>query len=188
MPTKLHINLSQGVLDVEGEESFVKSIYEDFREEALKNFSSTAKPDQAPGATPQAPAGGGTGGTKKRAAGKKTSAGKTKSSDYKPKFKSDLDLSGLKPFYDQFAPKNHSEKILIFAQFLSEQLGIDPCAADDIYSCYFTLKTDTRTPQAFVQALRDAQKHKGYINFNSLEDINVSIAGSNHFHQGLKRK
>ena len=188
MSTKLHIDLSQGVIDVEGNESFVKSIYDDFREEALKNFSPSTKPDQTTPPPPQTPAGGGAGGKKKKARAKKTSGGKTKSSDYKPKFKSDMDLSGLEGFYDQFLPKSHSEKILIFAQFLGEQLKTKPLTADDIFSCYFTLKGKTATPEAFVQALRDAQSRKGYIKIDSLTDISVSIAGNNHFNQVLTRK
>ena len=187
MPTKLHIDLSRGVIDVEGNESFVKSIYDDFREEALKNFSPSTKPDQTTPPPSQAPAGGGAGGKSKKAKANKTLGGKTKSSDYKPKFKSDMDLSGVSDFYDQYLPKNHSEKILIFAQFLEKELKITPLTADDIYSCYFTLQHKIDTPQAFAQTLRNARTLKGYLNFTSIKDISVSIAGGNHFNRGLKK-
>ena len=60
MSTKLHINLSQGILDVEGEESFVKSIYDDFRIEALRSFAAgvnndaSEKPTHAPDSSAEA--------------------------------------------------------------------------------------------------------------------------------------
>ena len=188
MSTKLHIDLSQGVINVEGNESFVKSIYDDFREKALKNFSPSTKPDQTTPPPSQAPAGGGAGGKRQKAKANKTSGGKTKSSGYKPEFDSDMDLSGVEDFYDQYLPKNHSEKILIFAQFLDKKLKIKPLTADHIYSCYFTLNSRTATPLALAQALREARTLKGYIKFASLNDISVSIAGDNHFNQGLKKK
>ena len=131
MSAKLHINFSQGILDVEGEESFVKSIYDDFRDEALRNFatglndSAAEEPNAGAGSSAEAALQ-----TKRRrkAARQKSESGKVKQSDYNPKFNRDLDLSQLTAFYDQFAPKNHSEKILIFSVFLRDKLKNSRCA------------------------------------------------------------
>jgi hypothetical protein len=40
MPTKLHINLQQGIIDVEGETDLVKEVYADFKDHLLKKAAS----------------------------------------------------------------------------------------------------------------------------------------------------
>jgi len=40
MPTKLHINLRQGVIEVDGEPDFVEKVYKDFKGEVLKRLAS----------------------------------------------------------------------------------------------------------------------------------------------------
>jgi hypothetical protein len=109
-------------------------------------------------------------------------------SDYKPKFKSDLNLRALESFFKQHEVRNHSDKILLFSIFLKENMKIEPCSADDIYSCYFTLKGLTKIPEAFVQALRDAQNRFGFIEFRSLDHVETTIAGLNHYQDKLQKK
>lgn len=41
MNTKLHINISQGLIEVEGEEKFVREIYNDFKSDIAKQFGKT---------------------------------------------------------------------------------------------------------------------------------------------------
>ena len=64
---------------------------------------------------------------------------------------------------------------------------MEPCTANDIYTCYFTLKSKTKMPGAFVQAIRDAHNKMHYINFASVDDIRVTIAGNNHFEHELAK-
>lgn len=114
--------------------------------------------------------------------------GGLKMADYSPVRIKDLDLSGLEAFYREWAPKNHPERILLFAHYLQEHLQIAPCSADHIFSCYLQMKE--RIPKAFVQAFRDASGNDyGYIEFNSLSDISIPIHGRNHVeHGGIQKK
>ena len=38
MTTKLHINLAQGIIDVEGDPDFVLKVYEDFKDKTVPQF------------------------------------------------------------------------------------------------------------------------------------------------------
>lgn len=193
MNAKLHIDIPQGVLDVEGDEKFVQSIYEDFKSnlsQKLANLPGTASAAGEPNvmrndaSSPQ---------ERKRKPSIRRNispidGGKGKGGVYVPKFNSNLDLGKLESFYAQFDPKTHREKILIFAVFMRNILKQAPCTADDIYSCYRTLSAQTEIPEAFVQAIRDAQNKGGYVEFVSPTEIKISIAGENYFNQKLKRK
>ena len=99
-----------------------------------------------------------------------------------------LDLSKLEDFYAKFDPKNHREKILIFAVFMRDILKKAPCAADDIFSCYRTLKDQTEIPEAFLQAIRDTQNKGGYVELVSPTEIKITIAGENYFNKKLGRR
>jgi hypothetical protein len=191
MNTKLTINLRDGILEVEGGDDFVRSIYEDFKGEvARRNVEKASEPlkrvvsaesiagglDEAKERAPRA-----------KVKPPKSETSKSRSSDYKPKFDTALNLNGLVEFYDQLAPENAREKILIFAIFLRDHLKIVPCTVDQIYTCFFTVKDRTKIPEAFVQAFRDTQSKTHYIEMNGLDGIAVTIPGNNHFEQMKKR-
>lgn len=186
MTTKLTINLHDGILDVEGSEEFVRSIYHDFKERAEKAVIQTAIPKQLEQTLIPA--------DKLRVEKtKKTNPSypesrKTKSTEYRPTFNTSLNLVSLNEFYSAIKPSSHPEKILCFAIFLRDQCSISPCTADDIYTCYFTLKSETKIPEAFVQAFRDTQSKKHFIEFKSPQHIEITIAGENYFNSTMKKK
>ena len=107
--------------------------------------------------------------------------------NYVPTFDANLNLKDLGSFYDKFEPKSHPEKILIFSVFLRDYMEKSTCSANDIFTCYRTVKDQTKIPEAFIQALRDTHK-AGYITYTSPEKTEVSIAGENHFNGKLKKK
>jgi hypothetical protein len=183
----------QGILDVEGTETFVNSIYEDFKTSLIRQISdrSVAAATEAGTLDVKVAEPERTSQRKRRASTRRISgpdAGKSKVAEYSPKFNPNLDLGKLDDFYDEFDFKNHREKILVFSVFMREELKTAPCSADDIFSCYQTLKTKTEIPEAFVQALRDAQNKDGFVEFVSPQEIKITIAGQNFFNQKLKRK
>jgi hypothetical protein len=112
---------------------------------------------------------------------------KQRTAEYRPKFRSDLNLGELEVAYDAFNPRTHAEKILVFGVFLRERFGIAPCTADDIYTCYVTMKGKTETPEAFVQAFRDTQNKAHYIDFLSPREIKITIAGDNYYNKKLQQ-
>lgn len=190
MNTKLHLNLLQGIVEVEGEESFVRQIYYDYKDR-LRDFSrASSSPDERP-KTDEAKGNPKSKSTTRRSATQKPSKKRTdseaKTPAYRPALDKDLDTSGLVDFYEQFSPKNNAEKILVLAKFLEENLDISPCNADQIYTCYRILKQPV--PQYFRQVIINTSgRDYGFIEYGGIDDIKVSIIGQNHIDDGLARK
>lgn len=183
--TELTINLRKGFISAKGTESFVQSIYNDFKERITK---ASVSPTLESAAEHEAIAPKTGERSRRQRSAPKSDNGKNKAGTYRPAVKPDLDLTPLGDFYDQFDPSTHSEKILIFTTFLRDVLKIEPCAADDVFSCYFALRHRTDTPKAFVQAIRDAQNKFHFVEFASPQEIRVTTVGNNHFNRTLKKK
>ena len=187
MHTKLHIDLSQGIVDVEGDIEIVREVYADFKERLMKG--NEFSPISTPKATTNAESETSSKPKRRRASRKRVTSeenGSGINADM-PKMDKDLDTSGLRAFYGQFEAKNNAEKILIFLKFLIDRLEIESPNTDQVYTCYEA--TDERVPKAFGQAFRDASGRKfGYINYNSPTDLVVTTKGTNHFKFDLKKK
>jgi hypothetical protein len=189
LSTKLTIDMRNGLVQAEGREEFVRSVYDDFKERVSRPLViEPAHPRQLelPSSDDGAPSGDAQAKKARRRAADSSAA--AKAAAYRPTFNSGLDLSGLEAFYGQFDAASNSDKILLFAIYLRDKLGISPCTADDIYTCYFTLKHLTKIPTAFLQSFWNAQSRTHYIEFRSATEIVINIAGENHFNQKLKRK
>lgn len=197
MNARLSINLSEGTVEAEGSEEFVRFIYQDFKESLSRHVVRplTERPSEHTALPPQpALLSDQSKEPQKRPSRNPAKTAKTKDSkkqrnaDYKPTFNKDLDLTGLDTFYDEFKPEKHAEKILLFAIFFRDRLRIEPCSANDIFTCYFALQTRTTAPTAFVQAFYDAQRKTHFIDFASLTEIRVTIAGNNFFNEVLTKR
>jgi len=183
MTAKLNIDLKQGLLHVEGTEEFVRAIYDDFKSR-LTAAAAVPPVEAAP-----APANNNGGGGKSEMTRRTSVRTKSSRGDFVPQFNRELDTSKLAAFYNLYEPKNHAEKILIFCMFLQDELKVEKITGNDIFTCYTAMKSATKTPKAFPQALRDAEgKSFHYIEVKAWDDIVVPISGSNHFHHDLKRK
>lgn len=182
--TKLHINLNQGLIDVEGDEAFVRSVYEDFKKVLTTNRTAPSDPEpvEEVSSEPSVEQPARTTGKRSKRTPRKPSE-RTDSrpgwSLYKPQLDNNLNTASLSDFFARANPKTHAEKILTFVRFLEDELNIRPCSADQIYTCYRVLRTPM--PEAFVQALRDTQNKKSFIEANSPTDISATIVGNNHF-------
>ena len=191
MTTKLHINISQGIIDVEGDPALVREIYEDFKEQLLTGASmrgpvredveetgdadETAKPRAKGKRKPF---------IKKRATGDETGPAVVADA---PKLDKSLDTSGLQAFFDRYAATNNPQKILVFLKFMNDELGIENPNTDQFYTCFE--KVDARVPKVFSQAFRDTSgRNFGYIDYNSATDIKVTTVGNNYFKFDLKKK
>lgn len=185
MMPKLHVNLSQGLIEIDGDPEFIREILSELRpivlEQSVKTFEQNDSDNEAEGV----------GGTKKKRAVKRKAVKKTNSESSgidpdNPTLDKDLDTQALGEFYAQFKPKNHAENILTFLMFLNEKLGLKNANTNQIYTCYLGAKV--KPPRAFYQALRDtSSKRYGYINIHSPESIEVSTVGNNYFQFDLKK-
>ena len=194
--TKLHINISQGIVDVEGDPELVRAIYDDFKERLLEAVNRTpsessahaplsmpAENSEGAGETPNKSR------SKRRAVIKKKVTGEENPSGVfadSPKLDKNLDMSGLGAFYGNYAPKNNPEKILIFLKFMTEELNINSPNTDQVYTCFKA--TGEKIPKAFAQAFYDTSSKNGYIDFRTSVDLPITIAGDNHFNHSLKKK
>ena len=141
MNTKLAINLKEGTVQVEGDEAFVRFIYEDFKVSLSKHVALRTTQPPPLDQTAERPllATGDSERIKKSLPRKKGGSGdneKTRIAQTKPKYNAKLDLTRLPEFYDEWKPNGNSEKILVFAVFLRDHLRIAPCSADDIFTCF----------------------------------------------------
>ena len=198
---KLHIDLSQGVIDIEGDPDFVREIYSDFKDQLTSgarfaspsaNHSSRADESDGEAASTSASAGGDAP-AKPKAKRRTSPRKKVVSEDASngvvadaPKLDKSLDTSALGTFYGQFAPKNNAEKILIFLKFITDTLQIESPNTDQVYTCF--KQTGEKIPKAFAQAFYDTSTKHGFIDFRSSIDMPITIAGDNHFTHSLKRK
>lgn len=192
MNTKLAINLKEGTVEVEGDEAFVRFIYDDFKESLSKHAALRTAPQPALDQAAERPllTTGDSKRIKKSPARKKGGSGdneKSRGAHTKPKYNAKLDLTRLPEFYDEWKPSGNSEKILVFAVFLRDHLRISPCSADDIFTCFFGLKSKTKTPEAFQQAFINAKNRTHYIEFKSTDSIEITIAGDNWFTEQAKK-
>lgn len=188
---KLHINISQGIIDVEGDPELVRAVYEDFKIQLLAGPTVRSPLHQDFDETANAPENGKSKAkVKRKPSSKKRAAsddvGPNISAD-SPKLDKSLDTSTLVDFYERYETTNNPEKILVFLKFLKDELGIDNPNTDQVYTCFE--KVNARVPKAFSQAFRDTSGRKfGYIDYNSATDINVTTVGNNHFKFDLKKK
>ncbi|MDF2116684.1 hypothetical protein PY365_13940 [Roseiarcaceae bacterium H3SJ34-1] len=175
--SKLLINLKEGVVQVEGSEDFVRDVYGDFKEHISKPFALSPAPITQPDQVENCEKTDTQVSNPKAKMRRVNTAGKA--AEYKPKFNNDLNLTGLAEFYDKIEPTGHNEKILIFAAFLRDKLGKASCTADDIFTCYFTMKNKTKIPEAFIQAFHNCQTRTHYIKYTSPTEVEVAIPGDN---------
>lgn len=196
MTTKLHINISQGIIDVEGDPDLVRAIYDDFKEhllDAVKRVPA-ASPTSVPASTPTENGEGANEASNKSKPKRRTVAKKKVNGDENasgviadsPKLDKNLDTSGLGAFYGRYAPKNNPEKILIFLKFMTEELKIESPNTDQVYTCFKA--TGDKIPKAFAQAFYDTSSKNGYIDFRTPTELPITIAGDNHFNRSLKKK
>lgn len=188
---KIHINLSLGLIEAEGDETFVSRVYEDFKERIQPGESSGGGGGKQPDTNGTTPPRGGRRATPRKKAAAKKANGKTEGAGgittYVASRNSDLDLAKLPAFVAQYAPKNNPEKYLLYITFLKDVLKKDPCSMDDLLSCFLEMKDEI--PGNLGQNLIDTRGNRyGYIKFTSPHDISLSTTGINHLNLRMKKK
>jgi hypothetical protein len=183
MNTKLKINLSEGLLEVEGSEAFVNSIYEDFKGNLL--ISKTNEPNETKITSNPV--------TETKTEIKKNKTNSTPKSKKKAKGKSqnivsDLNLrpsgkKSLDDFISELNVKTNLERNVAFIYYLIHELKISGIGLDHVYTCYRHLKA--RVPAAFYQSIADTGV-KGWINTSNTEDLTLTSIGLNYVEHDMK--
>lgn len=184
--TKLKIDISSGLLEVEGSEGFVKLIYEDFKNRLVEKSASSKVVHSTPEPEKSQPKTTNT--SKSPSNGASASKPKSKKA---PEFLKNLDLSGsgdrpsLKIFFSGYQHKTNYERNLIFVHYLKEILEVEKVTLDHVFTCYRNV--GHKIPKALEQSLRDTAKEKGWVDIDDLEDIKVPIAGFNHLTHDMEK-
>ncbi|PTV74731.1 hypothetical protein [Agrobacterium pusense] len=193
---KLHINLVQGILDVEGDIEFVREVYRDYRDGLIAKSTDADAGSVTSNGIDVGGAATANNGSKENDGGRrrrKPSANKALKesgsgiSSYKPALVGDLDTKDIKTFLRDYEPKNHYDNIVLFTLYL-ERKGISPAAFNQIYTCY--RDAQIKTPVAFAQAFIDARGNKrGFIEFTDPTNVTLTERGRNHGQfGGIKKK
>jgi hypothetical protein len=163
--------MSQGTLEVEGSETFVREIYNDYKDRISKLTPVIPKKtNEEQRAKTEAPA-----------------PPKAKSRQPKKETLSivkDLNLAGqgdkpsLKGFFSKYTPSNNFERNLIFAYYLQNIAKVTPITSNHIFTCY--RNTNVRIPGALIQILRDTASKRGWLDTSSLDNISLTTQGINH--------
>lgn len=182
--TKLKIDLKNGVLEVEGEEAFVKEIYQEYKERLSSDDSSIF--EHAPNQDTESS----TSTTLKRKTSGRNKGGAKRKESYS--IVKSLDLSekdgkkSLRDFFKEKTPSVALEKNAVFVYYLQKEAKITGITTDHIYSCYKDVKE--RVPKALKQSLLDTSSKKGWIDTSSMNDIKITTSGENLVEQDLPTK
>ena len=179
--TKIRVDLGQGIVEAEGSEEFVRSVYEDFKGRLrLSNAPiSTEPPKQPVKKVAKIPAQG---------VGKKRKGGPSRSS---PSLITNLNLRGtenvesLRDFYAKYKPTSNFQRNINFLYYLTEKLGITGITVDHIFTCYRDIPR-LKAPNAY-QSLIDTSRSHGWIDTSSTDDIKVTIKGINYLEHDMPR-
>ena len=174
------INISVCLLEVSGEESFVKEIYNDFKI-ILKdtNYDKSNTNDSK---------------NKDKNTNENKNERKPKQQINKeaPKLLSDLNLipqdgkQSLKDFIKNYNSNSSEELNLFYSYYLKKILKIDNVTIDHIFSCY--KHTGKKPPTNLYQTLVNTKNRKGWLNINNINDIKVTINGDNYVEFDFKEK
>jgi hypothetical protein len=186
MTTRIRIDLSQGMIEAEGTEEFVRSIYSDFQSRLA-----TSPPTPEEGGQRRKP--GRTTPPETEQGAKKAPRRSGASGTYVPKIVKDLDLSGkgkkmsLRDFYNQYDPTTNYERNIIFMYYLTQTLELEAVSVDHVFTCYRGISS-IKAPDDLYSSLRDTQRHKGWVSLDSADKVQVTIPGINYLEHDLTKK
>ncbi|MDM8519568.1 hypothetical protein QUF64_05925 [Anaerolineales bacterium HSG6] len=202
MTTKLKIDLTQGVLEVEGSETFVRNIYNDFKTHFVPDAeplpdtqlpprtrrAKTKKPTIPEPSTDIIPE------TTKPAPPKTKTKSRAKTIRSKNGYTllTDLDLTansdhlGLMEFTDFKFPITNEERNLVFVYYLKETLGLTKVTADHIFTCY--KEVHIRAPVNIENSLEITAEHRNWISISKTGALTLTRHGKKYVEERLPVK
>lgn len=174
--SRIKIDLQNGVLDIEGEEAFVKEIYNEYREKIYSRFDESALKGDRPVDQRSTKI------VSKLVAKKQGKKGPRKESYTIIK---DLDTKNLVDFYKEKGPQTGFERNVVFVYFLEKKIQISNITPNHIYTCLKHVEVEV--PKALKQSLVDTYHSKGWIDASDMENITTTTAGENIVEHRLPR-
>lgn len=196
---KLRIDLSMGLIEVEGSEAFILELYGDFKDRISQSALGVTQPpqplvqptqtvDPAAAEIPQVSVAKASMALKPVAAVASRKLKRSKKEE--PKLLTDLDLNHgtlgrLKDFHAKYALKTNMEHNLVFAYFLKDGMGLEEIGEDHLFTCYRTV--GIKIPRALRQSVLDTAQTKGWIDTDATGLIRLTTVGRNHIEHDLAK-
>lgn len=184
MDAKLKISISDGILEVEGSESFVLKVYNDFKDKlaVLSLPTNTEIPRDKP-IVPK----------EKTNTSVKSKTSKPKTS-VKPKATGNLLTSlnlrasgkkSLKDFIAEYKKPSSEEKILLYVYYLTNELKESNIGLDHIYTCIKEI--GDKVPAYLKQTVTNVKNRKGWLDTSNYDDLKYTVQGMNHVEHDLEK-
>jgi hypothetical protein len=210
MTTKLKIDVSQGILEVEGSEAFVRAIYRDFKvqflgEEAVEEGTPPTKRRRSrqsrlvKTASQPTPHSQGAAEVVEKAEptgavieAEPTPEAEKRSPSATYNYLKELELAAtddhpsLVEFMDSKFPITNEERNLVFIYYLQYLLKQKPITVDHIYTCY--RKAKIRAPLDLEHSLDVTAKHRKWIRIAKNGNMTTTPAGKEYLEKQLPKK
>ena len=184
--SRIKIDIKGTTFEAEGEESFVKAIFEDFKDNIRTQLTVLAAQhaEEEPSTAALT-----SGNATIKPAPKNT---KTKNPKRKESYSIIKDLNllpagkdSLRDFYAKKGPATAMEQTAVFVYYLKRILEAASVGVNHVYTCYKAV--GERVPGALKQNVADTSSRKGYIDTKNFDDIQLTIAGENFVEHELPK-
>lgn len=180
MNYKLHIDISKGLIEAEGDKDFVLHVYEDFKDSVARvrttHDASVALAHKSKGTnTPVLLS------SVEKTSPPPAKKGKARKTG-QPTINKNLNLyaeganPSLKDFMAGYNTPSNQARNLLFVYYLKELKELDNVGADEVFTCYKHM--GLKIPN-IPQGLRDTAYLKGWLDTSASDDVTVTIAGQN---------
>ena len=183
MDAKLKISTTDGILEVEGSESFVLKVYNDFKDKLeVKSLPANSQTFREKPVTPKEK----TNTTTKSKTSKSKVAVKPKSTGT---LLTSLNLraSGKKSLKDFIADykKPSSEEKILYVYYLTNELNESNIGLDHIYTCIKEI--GDKVPAYLKQTVTNVKNRKGWLDTSNYDDLKYTVQGMNHVEHDLEK-
>ncbi len=96
------------------------------------------------------------------------------------------DAKKIKQFYEQYDLKTHPRKVTTFVYFMEKKLNIKNISADHLYTCYKII--GQKSPKVLQQAVRDAKSQKGWLIHDDWNDLKITHTGEEAVEYDFEKK
>lgn len=180
--TKLRIDLKNGFLEVEGEETFVKEIFGEYKDVLGHLIARQAETNQVPALEAPAEEQGGEALKVKKP---KKASGAAKNTGVKETHTILGDINfklpgkpSLKDFIADKKPKEEGgELVTILVYYMQKILGIENLTADHVYTAY--KEAGVKVPTALNQSMKNIRSRQGWLDTSDMNNIRTTIKGDN---------
>lgn len=96
------------------------------------------------------------------------------------------DKTHLTDYVQEFELKSNGDKIIVIVNYLKEVLKVEKVTIDHLYTAFFVLKY--KIPTSFYQVVINTQSRSQWLDFEKVDDINLSTQGLNRVRLDISKK